>query len=137
MGTHASERDTASMVKLMLVEGPAALDVIIRSLAPKLAETWLGDEGLVGMLVEQPGGVGIVWAPRERAIGELARRGEIEQDPQRRQRYDEAISALRGPRAQGKVSALVAGWGGMVAVELEADDLRVGKRLTTWSGGSA
>jgi hypothetical protein len=125
------------MAKPVLVEGPAALDVLLRTVAPKLADTWPGDEGLVGMVVEQSGGVGIVWAPRERVIGDLVRRGGVEQDLQRRRRYDGAVSALGGPRAQGKVSVLVAGWGDMVTVELEAEDLRMGQGLTTWGGGRA
>jgi hypothetical protein len=121
----------------MLPEGTAALDLILHSMGPRLAERWPGDEDLVGMLVEQPGAFAVVWAPREQVLGELARRGEVEQDPKRRQRYDDAVSRLRGPRDQGKVSVVVAGWGDMIAAEVEAEDLRMTKRLTTWRGGSA
>ena len=44
---------------------------------------------------------------------------------------------LTGPRASGKVSLLVAGWGDMQTVEIEAEDLRAGRSITSWKGGSA
>jgi hypothetical protein len=66
------------MSQPVLVEGPAALDVIIATYAPKLSETWPGDEALVALLIQERVGTtektGIVWAPRERVLGDLAGR---------------------------------------------------------------
>lgn len=125
------------MSQPVLVEGTAALDTIVHAYAPKLSETWPGDEALVGMLVEQGGKVAVIWAPRERVLADLTRRGDAEKDARRRQRYEQAIASLSGRRASGKVSVIVAGWGDMLTIEVEAADLRVGKTFTTWQGGSA
>jgi hypothetical protein len=66
------------MPQPVLVEGPPALDTIIHTYAPRLCETWPGDEALVGMLVEQSGAVAVIWAPRERVLSDLKKRGEAE-----------------------------------------------------------
>jgi hypothetical protein len=121
----------------MLVEGPAALDTIIHTFAPKLAETWPGDEALVGMIVQETERVGIVWAPREKVLTDLSKRKATENDPKRRQRYESAVASLNAARATGKVLVLVAGWGDMLTIEVEAGDLRMGKTFTTWQGGTA
>jgi hypothetical protein len=121
----------------VLVEGPAALDTIIHTFAPKLAETWPGDETLVGMLAQEGERVGIVWAPRERLLADLSKRADVERDPKRRSRYDAAMTALNAPPANGKVIVIVAGWGDLLTIEVEADDLRTGKTFTTWRGGTA
>lgn len=125
------------MSEPVLMEGHAALDAIVHRLAPKLSETWPGDEALVGLVVQDGQRIGIVWIPRERALADVTRRGNGETNPRRRQRYERAIAALTAPRVSGTVSLVVAGWGDMVVIEIEAEDLRTGKLLTTWSGGTA
>lgn len=128
------------MTQPILVEGLAALDIVIAKYAPKLAETWPGDAALVGLLIQVAGTTektGVVWAPPERVLGDLTQRRNREQDPRRRAPFENAIEALTGPRPAGKVSLVVSGWGGLPCVELEADDLRTGKLVTTWRGGSA
>jgi hypothetical protein len=129
------------MPEPVLVEGPAALDVIIAQHAQKLAETWPGDEQLVALLIQERVGTtektGIVWAPRERVLGDLAGRGEHEQDPRRRARFDNAVASLSAARVPGRVSLVVSGWGDLVVVEVKAEDLRTGKLLTSVRGGSA
>jgi hypothetical protein len=129
------------MMQPVLVEGAAALDVIIASYAPKLSETWPGDEQLVGLLIQErtpeQERTSIVWAPRERVLADLTQRRDRDQDARRRARFEAAVAALTGPRALGKVSLVVSGWGDLVTVELEAEDLRTGKLFTTWDGGSA
>jgi hypothetical protein len=127
----------SSMPTASLVEGHAALDVIVNGLAPKLVETWPGDEELVGMLVQEGDRVAVIWTDRARIVSDLAQRGTSEQDAHRRRRYESAVAALEAPRAPGKISILVAGWGDMSTIELEAEDLRAGLSLTSFQGGSA
>jgi hypothetical protein len=129
------------MPQPVLLEGLAALDVLIAEYAGRLAETWPGDERLVGLLIQERAAstekTAIAWAPRERVLADLAQRKEREQDPRRRQRFEDAIAAVSAPHAAGKVLLLVSGWGDLRSVDLEAADLRTGKLLTSWRGGSA
>ncbi len=129
------------MSQAILVTGDAALDPVLAEWGGRLAETWPGDEQLVGLLVQERDGslqkTGIVWAPRDRVLADLAQRRDGAPDARRRQRFEDAIAAVSAPPAAGKVRLLVSGWGDLRSTEVEASDLRTGKLLTTWKGGSA
>ena len=75
----------------ILAEGNAALDTILQSLAPKLVETWPGDEALVGMIVQDRDKIAIIWSARERVVDDLTRRGASEQGAQRRLQVRRAL----------------------------------------------
>jgi hypothetical protein len=124
------------MPQPVLLEGAEAIDAVVRMAAPALAKSWSGDETAVGMVVEQPGGFAVVWTNPERVIADLARRADAEQDPRRRERYRSATAVLSGPRSDGRVSCVVAGWGDLLTIDLEAEDLRLGQQFTA-PGGSA
>jgi hypothetical protein len=112
----------------VVLDGHAALDVIFAQYAQKLAETWPGDEAIVG---PDPSARRGEREDRHRLGASRARARGPDPATTTLAGLDvglgSAIASLKGPRAFGKVSLVVSGWGDLVVVELEVEDLRTGR----------
>jgi hypothetical protein len=113
-----------------------SLDQIVRRAVPALVNRWDGDEAGVASVVEIPRGFGVAWVVRDTIVAELHRRGQIEQAATYKERYRLATMTLQLPRPTGKVTCIIDGWGNVLVIELDAQELRWGLRYTA-PGGSA